>query len=118
MSIIMAFLIGGLICLVGQLIMDLTPYKVTPAHILVGFVTGGVILSAVGLYGPLVKIGGAGATIPISGFGHTLVQGTLEAVQAKGFLGAFTGGVTAGAAGIAAAVVFGFCMATLFNPKG
>ncbi|MBE3573323.1 MAG: stage V sporulation protein AE [Moorella humiferrea] len=118
MSIIMAFLIGGLICLVGQLIMELTPYNVTPAHILVGFVTGGALLSAVGLYGPLVKIGGAGATIPISGFGHTLAQGTLEAVQAKGFLGAFTGGVTAGAAGIAAAVVFGFCMATLFNPKG
>jgi len=117
-SIIMAFIIGGLICLVGQLIMDLTPYKVTPAHILVGFVTGGALLSAIGLYEPLVKIGGAGATIPISGFGHLLTQGTLEAVEAKGFLGAFTGGVTAGAAGIAAAVVFGFTMAVLFNPRG
>ncbi|MDN5344814.1 MAG: stage sporulation protein [Clostridia bacterium] len=118
MSIIMAFIIGGLICLVGQLIMDLTPYKVTPAHILVGFVTGGAVLSALGLYGPLVKIGGAGATIPISGFGHLLAQGTLEAVRAKGLLGAFTGGITAGAAGIAAAVIFGFCMAVLFNPRG
>ncbi|GEA15814.1 MAG: stage sporulation protein [Moorella sp. (in: firmicutes)] len=118
MSIVMAFLIGGLICLVGQLIMDLTPYKVTPAHILVGFVTGGAILSALGLYGPLVKIGGAGATIPISGFGHNLAQGTLEAVQAKGLLGAFSGGITAGAAGIAAAVIFGFTMAVLFNPRG
>jgi len=118
LTIIMAFIIGGLICLVGQLIMDLTPYNVTPAHILVGFVVGGAILSALGFYGPLVKIGGAGATIPISGFGHSLAQGTLEAVQARGLLGAFSGGVTAGAAGIAAAIVFGYVMAVLFNPRG
>ncbi|MDK2820201.1 MAG: stage sporulation protein [Clostridia bacterium] len=118
MSVVMAFIIGGLICLVGQLIMDLTPYNVTPAHILVGFVTGGAVLSALGIYGPLVKIGGAGATIPISGFGHTLAQGTLEAVQSQGLLGAFTGGVTAGAAGVAAAVIFGYVIAVLFNPQG
>lgn len=114
----MAFIIGGLICVVGQLIMDLTPYKVTPAHILVGFVTGGAILSALGLYGPLVQIGGAGATIPLSGFGHSLAQGALEAVQARGLLGAFSGGVAATAGGVAAAVVFGYVMAVLFNPHG
>ncbi|NLW06412.1 MAG: stage V sporulation protein AE [Clostridia bacterium] len=118
MSVVLAFIIGGLLCAVGQLIMDLTPYKVTPAHILVGFVTGGAILSALGLYGPLVQIGGAGATIPISGFGHSLAQGTLEAVQARGFLGAFSGGITATAGGIAAAVVFGYVAAVLFNPQG
>lgn len=118
MSVVLAFIIGGLLCAVGQLIMDLTPYKVTPAHILVGFVTGGAILSALGLYGPLVQIGGAGATIPISGFGHSLAQGTLEAVQAWGFLGAFSGGITATAGGIAAAVVFGYVAAVLFNPQG
>lgn len=118
MSVVLAFIIGGLLCAVGQLIMDLTPYKVTPAHILVGFVTGGAILSALGLYGPLVQIGGAGATIPISGFGHSLAQGTLEAVQARGFLGALSGGVAATAGGIAAAVVFGYVTAVLFNPQG
>jgi len=75
-------------------------------------------LSALGLYEPLVKWGGAGATIPISGFGHVLAQGTLEAVRSKGLLGAFSGGVAAGAAGVAASVVFGFCMAVLFKPKG
>lgn len=114
----MAFIIGGLICVVGQLIMDLTPYKVTSAHILVGFVTGGAVLSALGLYGPLVDIGGAGATIPISGFGHSLAQGTLEAVRAEGFLGAFRGGIATTAAGITAAVVFGYVMAVFFNPQG
>jgi len=75
-------------------------------------------LSALGLYEPLVKWGGAGATIPISGFGHVLAQRTLEAVRSKGLLGAFSGGVAAGAAGVAASVVFGFCMAVLFKPKG
>ncbi len=97
---------------------DLTPYKVTPTHVLVGYITGGALLSVLGLYGPLVQIGGAGATIPISGFGHALAQGTLEAVQAKGFLGAFSGGVTAVAAGIAAAVVFGYTIAVFFSPQG
>jgi len=118
LSIVLAFIIGGLICVLGQLIMDLTPYKVTPAHILVGFVTGGAVLSALGLYGPLVQIGGAGATVPISGFGHSLAQGTLEAVQTRGLLGAFSGGAAATAGGIAAAIVFGYVTAVLFNPHG
>ena len=113
-----AFLIGGLICLVGQLVMDLTPFQVTPAHVLVGFVTGGAVLSALGLYQPLVNIGGAGATIPLSGFGHSLAQGALEGVKSKGLLGIFSGGLEATAAGVAAAVVFGYLMAVLFNPQG
>ncbi|MDN5348226.1 MAG: stage sporulation protein [Clostridia bacterium] len=118
MSVVWAFLIGGLICLAGQLIMDLTPYKVTPAHVLVGFVVGGAVLSALGLYEPLVKIGGAGATIPLSGFGHTLAQGALDAVKTKGLLGVFGGGVAAASIGIAAAVVFGYVMAVLARPQG
>ncbi|KKM08863.1 stage V sporulation protein AEB [Clostridiales bacterium PH28_bin88] len=118
MTLLMAFLIGGAICVVGQLVMDLTPFNVTPAHILVGFVTVGAVLSAVGLYQPLVDLGGAGATIPLSGFGHSLAQGVLEAVKTKGLIGAFSGGLEATAAGIAAAVVFGYLMAVIFNPQG
>ena len=114
----MAFLIGGLLCLLGQLIMDLTRASITLGHILVGYISGGAVLSGLGLYEPLVKIGGAGATIPLSGFGHLLTQGTLKAVEQKGLLGAFSGGVEAAAAGITAAVVFGYLAAVLFNPKG
>lgn len=113
-----AFLVGGIICLVGQLIMDLTPYNVTPAHVLVGFVAAGAILSALGLYQPLVDFGGTGATIPLSGFGHTLAQGTLSAMQTKGVLGIFSGGLTAASAGVVASVIFGYVMAVLFRPKG
>lgn len=113
-----AFLIGGLICLIGQLIMDLTPFTVTPAHILVGFVAAGAILSALGLYQPLVDFGGAGATIPLSGFGHSLTQGVLNAMETKGLLGIFGGGLAATGAGIVAAVVFGYVMAVLFQPQG
>lgn len=118
MSLLMAFLIGGTICLIGQLIMDLTRFTVTPAHILVGYITVGAFLSAVGLYQPLVDLGGAGATTPLSGFGHNLAQGAIEAVQSKGILGAFSGGVEKTAAGITAAIVFGYLAAVLFNPKG
>jgi stage V sporulation protein AE len=113
-----AFLVGGSLCLLAQLIMDLTPYTVTPAHILVGFVSVGAIISGLGWYQPLVSFGGAGATIPLSGFGHFLAQGALEAVQTKGLLGAFAGGLETTAAGIAAAVVFGYVMAVLFKPQG
>jgi stage V sporulation protein AE len=113
-----AFLVGGLICVVAQLLMDLTSYKITPAHILVGFVVGGAILSALGAYGPLVDWAGAGATVPLTGFGHLLAQGTIEAVKEKGFLGVFSGGVTATAAGITAAVVFGYLVSLAFRPKG
>ncbi|NLL17851.1 MAG: SpoVA/SpoVAEb family sporulation membrane protein, partial [Clostridia bacterium] len=84
MTYIMAFVIGGLICVIGQLIMDLTPTKVTTAHMLVGYVTGGAVLSALGLYQPLVDLAGAGATIPVSGFGHSLAQGAIEAARTRG----------------------------------
>jgi stage V sporulation protein AE len=114
----MAFLIGGGLCVIGQLVMDLTKPAITPGHILVGYISGGAILSAIGLYKPLVDLGGAGATIPLSGFGHILAQGAIKGAAAKGVLGAFSGGVEASAAGIAAAVVFGYIAAVLFNPKG
>ncbi len=114
----MAFLIGGLLCVLGQIIMDLTKPGVSPGHILVGYITGGAILSGLGLYQPLVNIAGAGATVPLSGFGHVLVQGTLRAVEQKGLLGAFSGGVEPAAAGITTAIVFGYVAAVIFNPKG
>ncbi|HEX3011293.1 MAG TPA: stage V sporulation protein AE [Syntrophomonadaceae bacterium] len=117
-SLITAFLVGGGLCLIGQLIMDLTKPAITPGHILVGYITGGAILSAIGLYKPLVDIGGAGATIPLSGFGHILAQGAIKGAMEKGVLGAFSGGIEASAAGISAAIVFGYIAAVLFNPKG
>ena len=118
MSLVAAFVVGGALCAFGQLIMDLTRPSITPGHILVGYVTVGALLSALGLYQPLVELGGAGATIPLSGFGHSLAQGTIASVQADGLLGAFGGGIQATAVGIVAAVGFGFTMAVLFNPKG
>ncbi|HBT20479.1 MAG TPA: stage V sporulation protein AE [Peptococcaceae bacterium] len=117
-SLLWAFLIGGAICLAGQLIMDLTPYEISTGHVLVGYVTLGALASALGLYQPLVDIGGAGATIPLSGFGHGLVQGVLSSIKNQGIMGVFMGGIAANAAGIAAAVIFGYIMAVLFNPKG
>lgn len=113
---LMSFLIGGLICVLGQLLMDLTP--LTPAHVLVLFVVLGAILSGLGLYQQLVDIGGAGATVPLPGFGHSLVTGTIEEINKVGFWGIFTGAVKATAAGITAAVVFGLAIAIVFNPKG
>lgn len=98
--------------------MDLTKAKITPAHILVTFVTGGVILTALGLYQPLIAIGGAGASVPLSGFGYTLAKGAMEGAQANGIIGAFSGGIQASAVGIAAALFFGYCVALVFNPKG
>lgn len=118
MPVLLAFLVGGLLCLIAQLIMDLTKPSIAPAHILVGYVIGGAVLSAIGLYEPLVKIGQAGAMVPLSGFGHTLTQGVIEGVNKTGLLGAFSGGIEATAGGIAGAVVFGYTMAVLFNPKG
>ncbi len=113
-----AFAVGGAICVIGQLLMDLTSYKITPAHILVGFVTGGAVLSGMGLYQPLVDFAGAGATVPLPGFGHLLAQGAIKGAQSKGILGAFGGGLEASAVGIAAAVIFGYLVATVFTPKG
>lgn len=114
-QLLMAFIVGGIICVIGQLLMDLTPLM--PAHVLVLFVVLGGVISGFGWYQPIIDIGGAGATIPLPGFGHSLVQGTMEAVDKDGFLGIFSGAVKSTAAGITAAVVFGFCMAVLFRPK-
>lgn len=106
MEYIIAFVVGGLFCVIGQLLIDLT--KLTPARILVAYVVAGVILTGVGLYGPLVEFAGAGATVPLTGFGYTLAVGVQHAIEEFGLLGALMGGLTATAAGIAAAIVFGF----------
>ena len=110
-----AFAVGGAICAIGQLLLMKT--QLTSARILVGYVTTGVILGALGLYKPLIDFAGAGATTPLSGFGYVLANGAIEAVKSDGILGAFTGGVTAGAGGIAAAVFFGYLAALIFKPK-
>ena len=110
-----AFWVGGLICVVAQILIDKT--KLTPARILTLFVVAGVVLGNFGIYEKLVDFAGAGATVPISGFGNTLAKGTIKGVAEKGILGAFTGGVVAAAGGIAAAVFFGFLAAILFQPK-
>ena len=115
MDYLWCFLCGGLLCLIGQVLIDLT--KLTPARILTGYVVAGVILQALGLYQPLVDWGGAGATVPLTGFGYSLAKGVAKAVGEKGLLGVITGGLTATAGGIAAAVVFGLLMAVLFKPK-
>ena len=112
MDCLWAFLVGGAICAVGQLLLDYT--KLTPARILVLFVTAGVVLSAVGVYAPLVKLAGAGATVPLTGFGYLMAEGVRKAVAEDGLFGALSGGVAAAAAGIAAAVFFGF-LAALFS---
>ena len=109
MEYVKAFVVGGLICVIGQILIDKT--KLTPARILVLFVTLGVALTAVGLYEPLVNFAGAGATVPLTGFGYTMAKGILEAVIVKGLLGILTGGLTASAAGIAAAIFFGYIAA-------
>lgn len=114
-SLVKAFLVGGFICMIGEVLVLKT--KLTPARILVGYIVAGVILSAVGLYGPLADFAEAGATIPLTGFGHALVTGVKRAVQEIGFMGAFTGGLTSTAAGIAAAVFFGTLAAMIFKPR-
>ena len=115
MTYVSAFIVGGIICVIGQILMDTT--KLTPARILVIFVTSGVILGAFGIYDKLVDLGGAGATIPLPGFGNSLAKGAIKAVKEQGLLGAFTGGITGTAAGITAAIFFGYLMALIFNPK-
>lgn len=112
---IRAFLCGGILCLIGQILIDKT--SLTPAKILTLYVVTGVVLGAVGVYEPLVKWGGAGATVPLTGFGYTLAKGVKAAVAAKGFLGSMTGGITAAAGGITAAVFFGWIIALIFTPK-
>ena len=115
MDYVWCFLCGGLLCLIGQVLIDLT--KLTPARILTGYVVCGVALQAAGVYQYVVDWGGAGATVPLTGFGYTLARGVAKAVAEKGLLGVVTGGLTATAGGIAAAVVFGLLMAVLFRPK-
>ena len=114
MEYLNAFLCGGVLCAIGQILIDKT--KLTPARILTGYVVAGVILSAVGLYQPIADWGGAGDTVPLTGFGHALAKGVREAVAQKGWLGVLTGGLTATAGGITAAVVFGVVMAAIFKP--
>lgn len=115
MKYILSFIVGGGICVVGQIIKDKT--HITPGKILVIFVTLGVVLGGLGIYDKLVLIGGAGATVPLPGFGYALAKGTIKAVREDGILGIFTGGVKAGAAGITAAIVFAYLMALIFNSK-
>ncbi len=110
-----AFAVGGVLCAVGQFLIDKT--KLTPARILTAYVVAGVILGAVGLYQPLVDWAGAGATVPLTGFGNTLAKGVKQAVESDGLLGVFTGGFTASAAGICAAVFFGIVIALIFKPR-
>lgn len=114
MEYLRAFLCGGVLCAVGQIIIDRT--QLTPARILTGYVVAGVVLSALGLYQPLADWAGAGATVPLTGFGHNLAGGVREAVAENGWLGVFTGGLTAASGGIAAAVAAGVVIALLFRP--
>lgn len=115
MQYLNAFLCGGVLCAVGQVLLDRT--KLTPARILVCYVTAGVLLGSLGLYAPLVEWAGAGATVPLTGFGFTLAKGVQKAVSQHGLLGALTGGISATAGGITAAIFFGFLVALLFRAK-
>lgn len=115
LKILKAFCVGGFICLVGQLLLNRT--SLSPAKILVGFVVCGVILGALGLYGPLVKFAGAGASVPLTGFGFLLQKGVFDAIKSRGPIGILTGALTAGSAGVSFAVFMGFVVALLFKPK-
>lgn len=115
MNFVWAFIIGGAICVVGQILLSKT--AMTPARILVLFVTLGVFLTALGVYEPLVKLAGAGAEVPLTGFGYSLAKGAFKGVDQYGILGAITGGITGTAGGITAAIVFGYLVALIFKPK-
>ncbi len=115
MDYVKAFVIGGLFCAIGQILIDKT--KLTPARILVSYVVIGVLLGAIGAYKPLIEFAGAGATVPLTGFGSNLAKGVKEAVDKEGFLGIFTGGLTACAGGIAAAIVSGLLASCIFKAK-
>jgi len=114
-SFLKAFIVGGIICALGQILIDKT--KLTPARILTSYVVLGVILGALGIYQPLIDWAGAGASIPLTGFGNTLAKGVKDAVAEKGLLGAFTGGFTSAAAGICAAIFFGYLIALVCKPR-
>ena len=115
MEYLIAFLVGGTICVIGQILIDKT--KLTPARILVGYVVVGVILGAIGIYQPLIEFAGAGASVPLSGFGSLLAKGVREAVDENGFLGIFSGGLKASASGITAAIFAGLLAALIFKAK-
>lgn len=115
LDLVKAFLVGGLFCLVGQILIDKT--KLTPARILVTYVCAGVFLTLIGVYEPLVNFAGAGATVPLTGFGYALFNGVKDAVAKDGLLGVLTGGLTATAGGITAAILFAFLAALIFKPK-
>ena len=115
LQLLRAFFVGGALCVVAQILIDKT--KMTPARILVSFVIAGVVLGAMGVYKPLVDFAGAGATVPLTGFGYLISEGIREAVDKQGLLGALTGGLTAAAGGISAALVFGYLAAVLFKGK-
>lgn len=114
-NILKAYVVGGFFCIIGQILIDKT--KLTPARILTAYVVGGVILGAIGIYEPIVEFAGAGATVPLTGFGYLLSSGVKKAVDAYGLWGAISGGLTASAAGITAAIFFGFVMGLLFHSK-
>ena len=115
MNYLQAFLVGGIFCAIGQLLIDKT--KLTPARILVSYVVIGVILGGIGIYEPLAEFAGAGATVPLTGFGNLLAKGVKKAVAEQGFLGIFTGGLTAAAGGIAAAVIAGVIASVFFKDR-
>ena len=112
---LLVFLTGGALCVIGQLLISLK--RLTPARVLVLFVTAGVVLTAVGVYEPLVKLAGAGATVPLTGFGYSLAKGAIEGAREEGIMGALTGGIKNTAAGVAAAIAFGYIFALVFRPK-
>jgi len=114
-SLLKCFLVGGIICIIGQILIDKT--KLTPARVLVIFVTTGAVLGGLGIYQYLVDFAGAGATVPLTGFGYNLAKGAIEAVKESGLVGAFTGGVKAAAGGISAAIFFGYIAALISKPK-
>ena len=115
MGLLKCFVVGGIICIIGQLLIDKT--KLTPARILVIYVTAGAILGGLGIYKYIIEFAGAGATVPLTGFGANLAKGAIQEVQSSGLLGAFTGGVTASAGGIAAVVFFGYLASLIAKPK-
>lgn len=115
MEYIKAFVVGGMFCVIGQILVDKT--KLTPARILVGYVVIGVLLGAIGVYKPIADFAGAGATVPLTGFGYSLAKGVKEAVQQDGFLGILTGGLKATAGGIAAAIISGLTVSLIFKAK-
>ena len=115
MDYLKAFLVGGILCVIGQILVDKT--KLTPARILVSYVVAGVLLGGIGIYKPIVDFAGAGATVPLTGFGYNLAKGVKEAVGEDGFLGIFTGGLKSAAGGIAAAITAGLLVSLIFKPK-